>query len=387
MAERTGGKKVAKGVRFVGTSIQINFQVNKRRYFPTLPLPQNATGINAAQKIRANLIAKAKAGICIEADILEAEGKDPSEYAPEKPLFQDYAQKYLKVCTASYQSKKDYLGMLEEKWMPIFGLMPIDEITTLMLEDAIDDIGFKTNKTKNNNLIPLRGVFATAKKDKAISDNPMDDIDNGKVQEEEPDPFTYDEMIAIINWMDNNLVDEERVYFNYFKFAFWTGCRPSEIIALHKSAFDRFNKTVYINKSRVRGVEKKCTKTHTVRTIFLNENANDALNAQLGLSSDMHIFINPVTSEPFYNEKPFRIRFYRAIDALGIRKRRAYNTRHTYATLLLMGIPNKKGEYSGGVDLFFAANQMGHSPVMMVKKYAKWLHGAKSREQIERMNN
>ena len=42
-----------------------------------------------------------------------------------------------------------------------------------------------------------------------------------------------------------------------FEFAFWTGCRPSEMIALRESDIDWFNGTFKVNKSRVRGLEKR----------------------------------------------------------------------------------------------------------------------------------
>ena len=39
-----------------------------------------------------------------------------------------------------------------------------------------------TGKTRNNNLIPLRGVFALAKKDHAINEDPAAELENSKVQ-------------------------------------------------------------------------------------------------------------------------------------------------------------------------------------------------------------
>jgi integrase len=53
-------------------------------------------------------------------------------------------------------------------------------------------------KTWNNNLIPLRGVFALAKKDHAISDDPAASLENSKVQAPEPDPFELHEVEAIL---------------------------------------------------------------------------------------------------------------------------------------------------------------------------------------------
>ncbi len=377
MADRTSDKKLPTGIRFVGTSIEINFQVRRKRYQITLPYPQTQAGITASARIRSELIAKAKLGLLTEADIAIARGEEIT--VPSSGfLFQDFAQRYLHHSKANTQNKKKYLNMLKNKWMPIFALVPIEDITTPILREAIDDYGFESAKTYNNNLTPLRGVFDLAVEAGVIVKNPMTPIKNSKVQEEDPDPFTKEEMLALINWLKDNMTGEEVVYYNYFEVAFFTGCRPSELIALHwDKDFDKFNKLLNISKSRVCGVEKNVTKTHTSRTIHLNDRAYNALLRQHQLTKGReHIFICPETDEPFYNEKPPRLRLQKAMQELGIRGRRAYNTRHTYATILL----------TSGVNPFFAANQMGHSLQMMLKRYAKWIDVDKSKAEIAKIN-
>lgn len=374
MADRTSDKKLPTGLRFVGTSIEINFQVRGKRHQISLPNPQNTAGIQASVRTRSELIAKAKLGILTEADIDIAQGKEVTETFSGL-LFQDFAQKFLRFNNANIQNRKKYKSLLQNRWMPIFALMPIESITTTMLREAIEDCGFTTAKTRNNNLIPLRGIFDLALEEGVISKNPMNAIKNEKVQEDDPDPFTKEEMLALLDWLKAN---DEQVYYNYFEVAFFTGCRPSELLALHwQTDFDKFNKLLNISKSRVCGVEKNVTKTHTSRTIHLNDRAYNALLRQHQLTKGReHIFICPETDEPFYNEKPPRLRLQKAMQELGIRVRRAYNTRHTYATILL----------TSGVNPFFAANQMGHSLQMMLKRYAKWIDVDKSKAEIAKVD-
>lgn len=379
MAERTSDKKLPKGVRFVGTSIEINFQVKgmeKREQF-CLPYPQTPAGITASVRTRSELIAKAKLGILTEADIAKAKGEEVVE-APGGPLFQDFAQKFLKYSSANIQIKKEYRNMLMNKWMPIFALMLIESITTAMLREAIDDYGFENAKTKNNNLVPLRGVFDLAIEEGVIFKNPMLPIKNDKVQEDDPDPFSKDEMIAMLDWLKNHMQGNDVIYYHYFEVAFFTGCRPSELLALQwRTDFDKFNKTLSINKSRVRGLDKNVTKTHTARIIHLHDRAYNALLCLFKITGKQnYIFICPESNEPFYSEKPPRLRLQKAMQALGIRDRRAYNTRHTYATLLL----------TSGVNPFFASTQMGHSLQMMLKRYAKWIDVDKSKAEIAKVD-
>lgn len=369
------------GVRLRSGRIQIYFRRDGKSYHVTLPHPITAEGIKAAAKIRRDLITKAEWGVLTEADLASAKGElvnDDSVIVGDGALFQEVAQKYLKHCEANMDSKKDYVSALNKHWMPDMALMPIHEITSDLIRDIIADIDFKSDKTFNNCLVPLRGVFEKAIELRLITpaDNPMSMIKNKKVQSGLPDPFTRDEMNALLNWLDHNLTDDEHFYYWYFEVAFWTGCRPSELIALRWKDIDWFNGSIIINKSRVRGVEKQVTKTHNVREVYLNDRSKRALEAieNMALSND-YIMICPETRQPFYNEKPARMRLINAMKATRVRHRPAYNARHTYATMLLMA----------DVNPVFVANQLGHSLQMLIKRYGRWLHGDQNKIEISKL--
>lgn len=380
MADRTSAKSLPKGVRIRNGAVQIYFERNKKQYSITLPHPPTQEGIAAAIKIRSQLVTKAEWGVLTDIDIAKAKGNhvdDNSVIVNEGVLFQEVAQKYLKFVESNLDTKKGYLNQLENHWMPYFALVPIHTITIEDIKDAIIDRDFKTAKTLNNCLIPLRGVFDIAIESKLITENPLDGIRNKKVQVDIPDPFSRDEMNALLKWLDTNLEGKDHFYYWYFEIAFWCGCRPSELIALRWKDIDQFNNTIRISKSRVRGIEKGVTKTHTVREVYLNDRSLKALNEiqKLNLSND-YVMICPETGEPFFNEKPPRNRLVAAMQACGIRHRPAYNARHTYATMLLMD----------GLNPVFVANQMGHSLQMMMKRYAKWMHGDKNKIEMSKLN-
>lgn len=379
MANGSSSKSLPEGVRIRNGAIQIYFERKKQSYNITLPHPATAEGISTASKIRSQLITKAEWGILTEKDIAEAKGikiDEQSIIVSSQALFQDVAQKYLRQCEANLDSKNGYRNILEKHWMPDLALVPINEIPTDDLKELIIDQEFKTSKTLNNCLIPLRGVFQTAFDNKLIAENPMNKIKNKKVQIEIPDPFSRDEMTVLLKWLKANLVDKNIFYYCYFEFAFWSGCRPSEMIALRWSDIDWFNGTIRIRKSRVRGFEKSVTKTHTVRDVHFNERSKNALIAlkELKLSND-YVMICPETGEPFFNEKPQRNRLVKAMKACQIRHRPAYNTRHTYATMLLMD----------GLNPLFVADQLGHSLQMLIKRYTKWMHGDENKKEMAKL--
>ena len=380
MVDRSSGTSLPQGIRIRDGAIEINFTHNKQRQYITLPHPANAEGINAAHKIRSELKNKAKWGILTEHDIAQAKGEIIDEkhtIVGNGVLFQEAAQKYLKQCESNMDTKKGYKNILEKHWMPHLALVPIHQITSDDIKEIIIEADFQTAKTLNNCLIPLRGVFSTALENKYISENPVQFIKNKKVQVDIPDPFSRAEMTALLSWLNTNLEDKDHFYYWYYEMAFWSGCRPSELIALRWADIDWFNGTIRINKSRVRGHEKNVTKTHVAREVYLNERSTDALKAikDLKLSSD-YVMICPETNAPFFNEKPPRLRMVEAMKSCMIRHRPAYNARHTYATMLLMD----------GVNPVFVADQLGHSLQMLIKRYAKWLHGDKNRIEMAKLN-
>lgn len=67
--------------------------------------------------------------------------------------------------------------------------------------------------------------------------------------------------------------------------------------------------------------------------------------------------------------------FHAALDALSIRRRRQYDTRHTYATMCLMA----------GMNPAFIAGQLGHSVQMLLSTYAKWLNSASDWSELEKL--
>lgn len=99
---------------------------------------------------------------------------------------------------------------------------------------------------------------------------------------------------------------------------------------------------------------------------MLNSRAFVALQRQREYTQDggLHVFLDPRYGTPWTEERAFRRSFWTpALAALGIRYRRPYNLRHTYATQMLMQ----------GVNPAFAAKQLGHSVALFLKTYSKWI--------------
>jgi integrase len=216
-----------------------------------------------------------------------------------------------------------------------------------------------SNKRKNNILIPLRQVYADLYADEVIDRNPLDRIKNLPVDTREPEPFNPDETARILA----QLQGQER---NLIQFAFWSGLRTSELIALRWQDVDLANLCIHVRIAKVRG-NTKTTKTQAgMRQVTLQPQALAALLDQQTLNGAAEIvFHNPRTNQPWHNDQAIRKTVWTpALERANVKYRTPYQTRHTFASMLL----------SRGENPLWVANQMGHKDWGMIRKvYGRWI--------------
>ena len=276
--------------------------------------------------------------------------------------FDDMAASYLSSNShLSNGTLKNYRKELTSKWLPLFAGRPITTILHSEIAEKIGMIEWSSGKTRNNSLIPLRGIFEMAWIDGLIPNNPTARIKNQSHQKPAIDPFSKIEAWLIIEYMQENY---KPAVSNYFQFALFTGMRPEELISLKWSDVDWRSNTIRVQRAHTSN-ETKSVKNNKIRDVDLNQVSLEALTKQKEVTSKGLIFINPVTGHQWNsNGKAQRMRYWTpTLAALGIRYRKIYNTRHTYATMLLMA--DTKPAY--------AAAQMGHSIIMFLNVYTKWI--------------
>ena len=153
------------------------------------------------------------------------------------------------------------------------------------------------------------------------------------------------------------------------EFKFFTGLRTSESFGLRWPNVDLAAGYVLISEGVVRGVEVDATKTHVARQVRLNSRSRAALvatKAETFLANE-HVFHDPRAGTKGSDERAFRRSYWSpCLKRLGIRYRPPYNTRHTYASMLLMA----------GMKPAYCAGQLGHSVEIFHSTYAKWIPGA-----------
>lgn len=256
-----------------------------------------------------------------------------------------------------------------------FGDIALRTLRTSQIKVAIASRPSLSGKTINNYVSVLRGALALAVDDRLLPDNPADRIERADHQKEPPDPFEPAERDRIIA---HATARHPAQVANLIAFWFWTGLRTSELFGLQWANVDLAARTVTVREALVRGRQKARTKTSTIRVVRLNSNALAALQAQREHTqlAGGAVFLDPRYGEPWNEERAFRRSYWTpTLKLLGIRYRRPYNCRHTYATAMLMA----------GVTPAFAARQLGHSIEMFLRTYARWLDGEQNDREMARI--
>lgn len=268
---------------------------------------------------------------------------------------------------------------MRQIWIPAFGSRHLAHIKPSEIREIICERAKTVSaRTINNDLIPLRALFRTAIEDGMLDRSPMTPIRNLKTPDHLPDPFTRGEMETILTYLKTNAPEQA---WNWYEFAFGTGMRPSEQIALLWEDIDWVGKSVRVKRARVRA-QLKSTKTYQVRDVLLSDRMMAVLKRQKAHSFEqggrVPIFLNPMTSRAWPDvQEQRKIYFQPALEALGIRKRHAYCTRATFATTALMG----------GVNPSYVARQLGHKNAAVTHKhYARWIDGSDSRKEAKKVS-
>lgn len=218
-------------------------------------------------------------------------------------------------------------------------------------------------KTVNNKVDVLSCALDLAVLDNAITTNPAKHVPRASHQKAEADPFSLEEAELILDYLRTH-ADEQVL--NYVEWKFFSGVRTGESLGLRWGSIDWPAQRMMVSESVVCQIHKQSTKTNRARLVTLNSRALAALTRQKKhtfLEGD-YVFHDPRSHAAWATDNAFCKGYWlRALKATGVRYRKPYNTRHTYATMLLMA----------GAKPAYVAKQMGHSVDVLLTNYARWL--------------
>lgn len=362
-----GRRAASGGVEIRDSSIRITFTLNGKHFKETLrangrSLPPTPANIRFAQKTSATINTRIAAGVFSFAEFFP-DSKHAAKVRPS--TFAALAAQWLASKGNLQPATQAQYRSAVNLWNKLLGRdTSVQALTHGALASAVGSHPWPSAKSANNSLVVLRGIMAMHYHGPIAAQNPMQGIDNLPRVRKRPDPLTAAERDAILADMRKRY--DPRIG-AYFTFAFFTGMRPEEIIALQWLDFDPERAVMSVRRVRTfKGSERDGSKTHTERDVDLLPQAVEALTLlEPHTAPSGDVFQNPVTGRPWHDERSQRDHYWKpTLKRLGIRPRRAYCTRHTFATVALMG----------GVNPAYVAAQMGHSSTkMFFETYSRWI--------------
>lgn len=253
--------------------------------------------------------------------------------------------------------------------------------------------------TVNYYMTTIAGMFQFAADHGYIKSNPFEGIKPLKKARAEPDPLTRDEFIRLIDACRHQQTK------NLWSLAIYTGVRHGELLSLAWEDIDLKAGTITIRRNYTKLGEFTLPKTEasTNRVIHLIEPAvnvlrNQAEMTRLGKQHQIDVQLREYgraekhdctfVFNPQLVKRSAMVGFVYKVDSIGdswdaavkragIRHRKAYQSRHTYACWSL----------SAGANPNFIASQMGHASAQMVfNVYGAWMADSNA-DQIAMLNH
>lgn len=308
--------------------------------------PTSQSLITAAKSRREWLLARHKLGLPLR------------EGEPDSQLFEDVAQGYMNTLDAKHSTHISYENIINRYWMPLFAGVPVDEIRTRTIKEALPTFGV-SKKTQKNILVPLRGILDHGE----VNPNPCNNIRFRRNNAASPSSYDLSQRMALMAAITAIPVP---AWFKgqpaaYFALLFGCGLRPcGEPLALQWPDYD--GEWLTVGKQITKRKLQQYTKTNVTRRVYVPTWVRPYLDRLPSRFGGGFIFQNSL-GKPHLDTDRFNPIWKRAHKTARISYQEPYACRHTRASELL----------STGVNPADAAKQMGHSLEMFVRIYAEWV--------------
>lgn len=365
-----GRKSSTGGVAPAGDRIQLTFTYRGERCRPTLDLKPTAPNLKHAARLVADIKQRIRAGTFdISAEFPTYKGLDRFGTSPAiaAATLDDYVTRWTAANSRLKPSTLNgYRKIFSAYWSAWYGSKPIGQIVYSDIAMRLGEQTWGSNKTYNNVLACGRVLWAMACADNPKLDNPVARIPFLQTQTAAPDPFEVGEIETLLAVVRKGWGDESA---DYCEFAFFSGLRPGEQIELQWPDIDLARGLGSIQRARFKK-EVRPVKNYDARVIEFHSRARAVIERQRARTqlANGHVFLHPRTGKTYADERAQRFYWSAALKKAGIRYREPYQTRHSYATMLLMS----------GANPAWAARQMGHSVQVFFRVYARWIDGRHS---------
>jgi len=388
------------GVEMHGPSLRIWFMWHGKRCRESLGLTPTKANIKHAAQRRAAVVHAIKIGTFDYGEWFPGSKHAKGARRLRNARLNEVAERYIELKSVDITSETEtrYRVALD---IVVETLGADLLVATLTPEDVQmmrgELVATRQVATANHYLAVANGFFAWLKTNSYTDQDLSAAADRIRSEDAEPDPFSQDEFRALVEKGCLHPQDVAAV-----TLAVYTGLRPGEICGLAREDLDLKRGCLTVRRSVTRRNELKVPKTKEGRdrTIWLLPPALEAVRSLDGMSAHIEPETIPValtrhqsrteTLTPllsptiqarqplinrWFNPHSWHAKITKIMKRAGVRHRRPYQTRHTFACWSLTAHGN----------LAFIAKQMGHKDYsMLVKVYARWID-SESQAEAERL--
>lgn len=284
------------------------------------------------------------------------------------PTFKAFADMWFSESEVSWRRsyKVTQRGSIDQYLIPYFGEKEVGQITkadvlafraTLAKVTTRKSQSTLSNRRINSVMKPLRQILNEAA-DRLEFTSAFRNIKPLKMKRSDVMPFTLDEVQQILTTVRAD-------YRQYFTVRFFTGMRTGEAHGLKWKYIDFERRLILVREAIVLKEEDELKTDGSVRDIQMNDLVFDALQAQFKVTGKTSEFVfcnrngTPIDNQNFLNRV-----WSPLLRHLDIPHRRAYQMRHTAATLWL----------ASGEAPEWIARQLGHtSTEMLFRVYSRYV--------------
>ena len=284
------------------------------------------------------------------------------------PLFSDFAEVWFVEAEVTWRRSYSITqrGALDKYLIPFFGDKEVGQITkadvlafraSLAKVPARKSSNTLSNRRINSIMKPLRQILNEAA-DRFEFTSAFRNIKPLKMKRSDVMPFTLEDVQRILSTARAD-------YRNYFTVRFFTGMRTGEVHGLKWKYIDFERRLILVRESIVLNEEDELKTDGSMRDIHMNEMVFDALQAQFKTRHpDSEYVFSLRSGKPIDNQNFLNRVWAPLLRHLGLEHRRAYQMRHTAATLWL----------AAGEAPEWIARQLGHtSTEMLFRVYSRYV--------------
>lgn len=339
------------GIRATGGGIQIRYQVRGHKFSHFIAAAPTDSALQDAARLRRKLIEQATLGL-----------PDP---VSGSITFEAACQSFLRDIqrTRKPSTALTYKKRLEAHWSALAHL-DLRAITLAELRGVDREQNWKSQKTRREAHSVVAGVMQWGMSEGYLEANPARALKAGSWQRPEIDPFTPEELVAILR----ELRGQPKVLYSLMAEA---GMRTGEACALQWS--DVEDDALLVKATLWEG-KRQATKTHQSRRVLLTREGKRILKEHTA-TRFVGTWVFVTSKGNPYSEEHLTEAFVGACERAGVRYRRPYTLRHTYASRAL----------SAGVEPSWLAAQLGDRIETVLRHYARWIGGERDKNELAKL--